>query len=125
MTYQSITLVGNVTRDPEMRYLPNGDPVTSFGLAVNEGYGDSKYVMWVNVSCFGKLAETMNNHLTKGGKVLVSGTLAPDKGTGNPRTWMGKDEQPHASYEVRANTVRFLDSKKQEEKASVEDEVPF
>lgn len=114
--YHKIILVGNLGRDPEMRYTPSGQPVTSFSVAVDDSYTGNngervKRTLWIRVSAWGKLAETCNNYLAKGKKVLVEGTLTSDQATGGPRIWNKQDGTPSASYEVRASTVRFLSSK--------------
>ncbi len=110
--YQRIVLVGNLGRDPEMRYTPNGTPVTSFSVATNRKYTASDgqlrdETLWFRISVWGKQAETCNQYLGKGQKVLVEGTLIGDD-NGGPRIWIGQDGKPRASFEVRAQTVRFL-----------------
>src|SRR5512143_2396519 len=110
--YQRIVLVGNLGRDPEMRYTPNGTPVTSFSVATNRKYTASDgqikdETLWFRISVWGKQAETCNQYLTKGQKVLVEGSLVGDE-SGGPRIWTGQDGKPRASFEVRAQTVRFL-----------------
>ncbi len=109
--YQKLIIVGNLGRDPEMRYTPGGDPVTKFSTAVSrrKGTGDQakEVTTWFTVSVWGKQAETCNAVLTKGQKVLVEGELTPDE-HGGPRIWTGQDGQPRASYEMRAQVVKFL-----------------
>ncbi len=110
--YQRIVLVGNLGRDPEMRYTPNGTPVTSFSVATNRKYTASDGQMrdetlWFRISVWGKQAETCNQYLSKGQKVLIEGSLIGDE-NGGPRIWVGQDGKPRASFEVRAQTVRFL-----------------
>ncbi len=110
--YQRIVLVGNLGRDPEMRYTPNGTPVTSFSVATNRKYTASDGQMrdetlWFRISVWGKQAETCNQYLGKGQKVLIEGSLIGDE-NGGPRIWVGQDGKPRASFEVRAQTVRFL-----------------
>jgi single-strand DNA-binding protein len=114
--YQRLVLVGNLGRDPEMRYTPNGTAVTSLSVATSRKYttadGQQKEeTVWFRVSVWGKQAEPCNQYLSKGRKVLVEGTLVPDE-NGGPRIWTDKEGKPRASFEVRANTVRFLDSKR-------------
>ncbi len=116
MSYHSITLVGNVGRDPEMRYIGNGTPVTSFSVATNRQYTASngetvKETVWFRVTTWGKQAEICNQYLKKGSKVLVEGRMTPDKETGGPRVWNAPDGSPRASFEVTANTVRFLSTR--------------
>jgi single-strand DNA-binding protein len=114
--YQTIIIVGNVGRDPEMRYLPSGQAVTSFSVATNRQYTSSsgetvKETIWFRVSAWGKNGETCAQFLKKGSKVLVEGRLTADQKTGGPRIWNGQDGQPRASFEVSAQTVRFLSSR--------------
>lgn len=111
--FHTIITVGNLGRDPEMRYTPNGKPVTSFSVATSRQYTGSngqtvKETIWFNITTWGKQAEVCNQYLKKGGKVLVEGTLTPDANTGGPRIWNASDGTPRASFEVNASTVRFL-----------------
>lgn len=114
--YHTIIIVGNLGRDPEMRYTPSGQAVTNFNVATNRQYTDSngqqvKETIWFRVSTWGKQAETCNQYLKKGNKVLVEGRLVPDQATGGPRVWNRQDGTATASFEVSANTVRFLTSR--------------
>lgn len=111
--YQSITVIGRLGRDPEMRYMPNGDPVTSFSIATDRVYNDrngqkQKETTWFRVSVFGKSAETANQYLSKGKMVLVEGRLRVDAKTGGPTTFTRQDGTVGANFEITANTVRFL-----------------
>jgi len=116
MSFHTIIIVGNLGRDPEMRYAPNGNAVTSLSVASNRQYTDSsgqkvKETTWFRVSVWGKQAESVNTYLQKGSSVLVEGELRPDKETGNPRTFTRSDGSIGTSYEVTARTVRFLSTK--------------
>jgi single-strand DNA-binding protein len=111
--FHKIFVVGNLGRDPEMRYTPNGQAVTSFPVAVNRRYNDSsgqpvEETIWFRVSAWGKQAELCKQYLSKGRQVLVEGRLNPDRATGNPRTFTRQDGSVGSSYEVVAETVRFL-----------------
>ncbi len=117
--YHTLIIVGNLGRDPEMRYTPSGQAVTNFSVATNRQYTSSdgtqvKETIWFRVSAWGKLAETCNQYLRKGSKVLIEGRLVPDAQTGGPRIWQGQNG-PAASFEVNANTVRFLSSRGEED----------
>jgi single-strand DNA-binding protein len=99
-----------------MRYTPSGQAVTNLNVATNRQYSDSsgqqvKETIWFRVSVWGKQAETCNQYLKKGSKVLVEGRLVPDANTGGPRVWTRQDGTASASYEVSASMVRFLSSK--------------
>ncbi len=114
--YQSLTIVGNVGKDPEMRYTPSGTAVTSFSVATSRQYNNNagemiKETVWFRVTTWGKQAEVCNQYVKKGNKVLVEGRLTPDPATGGPRVWTSQDGTPRASFEVNATTVRFLSSR--------------
>ncbi|MBM3131128.1 MAG: single-stranded DNA-binding protein [Chloroflexi bacterium] len=114
--YQRLVLVGYLGRDPEMRYTPQGTPVTSLNVATNRRYNTAdgqqkEETLWFRVSVWGKQAEFANQYLNKGRKVLIEGTLTGDE-NGGPRIWTDKEGKPRASFEVRALTVQFLDSKR-------------
>ena len=114
--YHTIIIVGNVGKDPEMRYTPSGQAVTSFSVATNRQYTSGngeqvKETIWFRVSTWGKTAEVCNQYVKKGSKVLIEGRLTPDKNTGGPRVWTKQDGSAGASFEVTASTVRFLSSR--------------
>ena len=120
MSYHTVILVGNLGRDPTMRYTPSGQAVTDFSVAVNDNFTSSngekvERTIWVRVSTWGKQAEICNQYLKKGKKVLVEGRLVTDPNTGGPRVWNRQDGTPSASFEVRANTVRFLSARGEDE----------
>jgi single-strand DNA-binding protein len=111
--YQKLIIAGNLGGDPEMRYTPSGQAVTNFSVATNRKWSNpdgsqAEEVTWFRVTAWGKLGETCNQYLSKGRAVLIEGRLNPDKGTGGPRVWTGQDGQPRASFEVTAETVKFL-----------------
>jgi len=114
--YQTIIIAGNVGRDPEMRYTPSGQAVTSFSVATNRQYTNNngetiKETIWFRISAWGKTGEICNQYLKKGSKVLVEGRLTADPATGGPRVWTAQDGSTRASFEVYAQTVRFLSSR--------------
>jgi single-strand DNA-binding protein len=138
--FHKIILVGNLGRDPEMRYTPSGQAVTNLSVATNRTYTDNsgnqvKQTVWFRISVWGKQAEATHQYLRKGRQVLVEGRLNPDD-NGNPRIWNAQDGTPRASFEVTAETVRFLGgpgdggaAASQEEPGvgapESEDEIPF
>jgi single-strand DNA-binding protein len=80
MSFSSATIVGNLGRDAEMRYLPNNaTPVVSFSVAVDQGFGDRKQTNWWNITMFGQRAENLVKYLVKGTKVALEGELQLDK----------------------------------------------
>jgi single-strand DNA-binding protein len=136
--FHTIIFVGNLGRDPEMRYTPGGQAVTNFSVAINDNYTSNtgekvERTIWIRVSTWGKQAEICNQYLKKGRKVLVEGRLVPDNATGGPRIWNRQDGTPAASYEVSAQTVRFLSARGEDEGGvpasepgqAAEDDIPF
>src|SRR5687767_15518254 len=112
--FHTLIVVGNVGREPEMRYTPSGQAVTSFSIATNRQYSTSggeqvKETIWFKITTWGKQAEVCNHYVKKGMKVLVEGRLTPDKETGGPRVFAKQDGTHAASFEVTAGVVRFLD----------------
>ena len=114
--FHTIIVVGNVGKDPEMRYTPSGQAVTSFSVATSRQYAGGngeqvKETIWFRISTWGKTAEVCNQYVKKGTKVLVEGRLTPDKTTGGPRVWTKQDGAAASSFEITATTVRFLSSR--------------
>ncbi|MDP6099885.1 MAG: single-stranded DNA-binding protein [Dehalococcoidia bacterium] len=102
-----VMLIGNVGNDPEMRFTPNGNPVTSFNLAVNHGFttkeGDRKQeTEWFTIVSWNRLAETCNQFLSRGRRAYVEGRL-------KTHTWESQDGQRRFRNEIIANQVLFLD----------------
>ena len=100
-------VIGNVGTDPDMRYTPNGNPVTSFRLATGRTYTTSdgerrEDTEWFTVVAWNQLAEQVNQFLTKGRRVYVEGRLKSN-------SWTGSDGQPRFNNEIVANSVLFLD----------------
>ncbi len=137
--YQKLILVGNLGRDPELKYTNSGIPIVNFPVATNHKWADpegntQEETIWFRIAVYGKQAEACNEFLTKGQKVLVEGSLVADE-KGGPRIYERKDGRPGASFEVRAATVRFLSTKAEganakaaamaKEEDLVQEEVPF
>lgn len=113
MSYQKLIIAGNLGRDPEMRYTPDGTPVTTFSVATNRVWTNSdgsrgEETVWFRVTVWRRQAEIAAQYLKKGRSVLVEGRLTPDRATGGPRVWTGQDGTPRASYEVTAERIVFL-----------------
>jgi len=140
--YQQITIVGYLGRDPEMRFTPSGQPVTSFSVATSRSYTNNAgqkvdETTWFRVSVWGAQAESCKQYLSKGRPVLVVGRLRPDPQTGGPRVYTRNDGTSGASFEVNAMNVRFLPGGGgtgstgyeqdfgDEEGGAEEDEIPF
>ncbi|MCI0712890.1 MAG: single-stranded DNA-binding protein [Chloroflexi bacterium] len=104
--YQHITIIGNVGRDPEMRYTAEGVGVCSFTVAVNKRYkrSDGQQVdktTWFRVSAWRQLAEVCSQYVHKGMQIMVAGEVEANAFTGN-------DGQPRASLELTARDIKFL-----------------
>ncbi len=102
-----VIIIGNVGSEPEMRFTPNGRPVTSFSVATNWVYttpeGERKQeTEWFNVVAWNRLAEQCNDFLAKGRLVYAEGRI-------HTRNWEGQDGQQHSRSEVIANRVIFLE----------------
>lgn len=113
--YQQITIVGYLGNDPDMRFTPNGQAVTSFSIAASRKYTNNSgqkidETTWFRISVWGAQAESCNQYLHKGSPVLVVGRLRPDPQTGSPRVFTRQDGSMGASFEVTALTVQFLPS---------------
>ncbi|MCU0465504.1 MAG: single-stranded DNA-binding protein [Anaerolineae bacterium] len=109
--YQQITIIGNVGRDPEMRYTQGGVAVCDFSVAVNKKYTTSggeqrDETTWFRVTCWRQLAETMGKYLTKGKQIMVVGEVSAS-------AYTDKAGQPAATLEITANTVKFLGSRQE------------
>jgi single-strand DNA-binding protein len=103
-----VTLMGNLTRDPELRQTPNGQSVCSFSLALNRSYKDQsgewkEVTDYVDVVAWGPLGERVSQYMSKGRRALVQGRL-------QSRSWE-QDGQKRSKVEVLANDVTFLDSR--------------
>ncbi|MGQ9625453.1 MAG: single-stranded DNA-binding protein [Anaerolineae bacterium] len=105
-----VMIIGNLGRDPEMRYTPSGKPVTSFSLASSRNWvtteGERRdETEWFNVVAWGNLAEICNRYLTKGGRVFIEGRL-------QTRGWEDPEGNKHFRTEVVANEMIILDNKR-------------
>lgn len=104
-----VMIIGNVGREPEMRYTQNGVPVTSFSVAANRRWttpeGEQREeTEWFNVVTWNKLAETASRYVSKGSKVYIEGRL-------QSRSWEGQDGQKRYRTEIVAQTMILLDSR--------------
>ena len=97
-----VILIGNVGRDPEMRYTPQGQAVTSFSVATSYGKGDDKATEWFNCSAWGKQAELTNEYLRKGSQVYVEGRIRSRE--------YEVDRKTRCSLDVSVSRVQFLGS---------------
>ena len=122
-------LIGNLTRDPDLKYLPSGAPVANFGLAINRAYTNSdgekvEDACFVEIVAWNRLAEVCSEYLAKGRPVFVEGRLQMD-------TWEQEDGQKRSRLKVVAQNVQFLgggakaDSEAGSDQEPADDEVPF
>jgi single-strand DNA-binding protein len=105
-----VILIGNLGKDPETRYLPSGEALTSFSIATSETWKDKtsgekkEATEWHRISAFGKLAEICGEYLRKGSQVYIEGSL-------RTRKWQDKEGQDRYTTEVRADQMRMLGSR--------------
>ena len=107
--FNKVILVGNLTRDPELRYIPSGQAVTTLGVAVNTTFAPKdgekrEETCFINVVVWGRQAETCSEYLSKGRPVLVEGRL-------RSRSWEAQDGTKRSTIEVVAQRVQFLGSR--------------
>ena len=105
--YNKVILIGNLSRDVELRYTPSGTAVGKFGLATNRTYIDpttkekKQEVMFIDITIFGRSAETANQYLKKGSQVLVEGRLVFNQ-------WVDNMGQKRSKHEIAAESIKFL-----------------
>lgn len=104
-----VILVGNLTRDPELKFTPSGTPVANFGLAINRKWTNKQGekvegVDYINIVVWGRLAELCGDYITKGSPVAIDGRL-------QSRTWEAEDGSKRNAVEVVAENVQFLGRK--------------
>lgn len=104
-----VILIGNLGRDPEVRYLPSGDAVANFSIATSENWKDrngqrQERTEWHNISMFGRLAEIAGQYLKKGSKVYIEGRI-------QSRKYTGKDGIERTAYDIVASEMKMLDGR--------------
>lgn len=115
-SYNRVILMGNLTRDPEVKFLPSGTSVANFGLAMNESYVDQQTnerkesVCFVDVEAWGRQAEVIGEHFTKGRPILVEGSLKYD-------SWEAEDGTKRNRLKVRLQRFQFVGSRRDEDEA--------
>ena len=108
---------GNIGKDAESRFLPNGDPVVSFSVGVKSGYGEKATTTWARCAMFGRRAESVSPYLTKGQLVGISGEVTL-------REWDDKQGQKRSSLEVRVNDLTLLGKKDGQQAAQPRQQAP-
>lgn len=104
--FNKVILAGNLTRDPQLKYLPSNMPVCEFGLAMNRKWRDKdgnqhEEVTFVDISAFGRQAETINQYMAKGRSILIEGRLRLDQ-------WTGQDGAKRSKLSVTVENFTFL-----------------
>jgi single-strand DNA-binding protein len=108
--YNKVILVGNLTRDVELKYTPTGTAIAKFGLATNRTYKDNltgenkQEVMFIDITVFGRSAEIANQYLRKGRRVLIEGRLVFDQ-------WVDQSGQKRSKHSIVAEKVQFMENK--------------
>jgi single-strand DNA-binding protein len=115
-----VLLIGNLTRDPEVRMMTNGRPVCNFGLALNRSYKDAEgnrkeETTFVDVECFGPRAEAVSRFFTKGRAIFVEGRLKLDQ-------WESKEGEKRSAIRVVLDNFEFVDSKQEGSPAISQDQ---
>ena len=130
-SYNRVILIGNIGRDPELRYTPNGQAVANFTLATNEVWIDKnnerqQRTEWHRIVAWSKLAEIASEYMSKGKQVFVEGRL-------RTRTWQDRNGNSRTTTEIWANTLIILGRKGEEVPAEeqppaeeiTDDDIPF
>ena len=108
--YNKVILVGRLTRDIELKYLPSGSSVANFGLATSRNWKDSttgerkEETMFIDIAVFGKGAEIANQYLRKGNRVLIEGRLTLDQ-------WQDNEGNKRSRHRITADNVQFMETK--------------
>jgi single-strand DNA-binding protein len=112
--YNKVILVGNLTRDVELRYTPTGTAIAKFGLATNRVYKDSttgenkQETLFIDITVFGRSAEIANQYLRKGRRVLIEGRLVLDQ-------WVDQTGQKRSKHSIIAEKVQFMENKQSDD----------
>lgn len=117
-----VILIGRLGRDPEVRYMPNGEAVCNFSVATSESWKDKngqrqEATEWHNVTMYRKLAEIAGQYLTKGSQVYLEGKI-------QSRKYQGKDGIERTAYEIIANEMKMLGGGNSEQQAQAETPTP-
>ena len=110
-------LTGNLGKDPEVTYSPDGLQIANFSLAFRSGKDKTS---WMRITCFDRTAELAEKHLHKGARVAINGNIDQDK-------WVGNDGQNRSSYKLIARQIEFIktDGRGFENGQNPDDEIPF
>ncbi|MGF6146933.1 Helix-destabilizing protein [Kingella potus] len=110
MSVNKVILIGRLGRDPEVRYMPNGDPVCNFTMATSETWNDrqsgqrQERTEWHNITMYRRLAEISGQYLKKGSQIYIEGRI-------QSRKYQDRDGNERTAYEIIANEMKMLDSR--------------
>ena len=119
----TVSIVGRLTRDPQLSYTPSQTAVVDFGIAASTKIKEKDYVCFLDVRAFGKTAEFVNNYFEKGKPVHIAGTLQTDR-------WDAQDGSKRSKTRCTASQVGFVPQETKERPepkppANVDDDIPF
>ena len=121
-SFNKVILMGNLTRDPQLKYLPSKTAVCEFGIAVNRKWRtqdgkDGEETSYFECQCWGKTAETFNEYMAKGRPVLLEGRLKQDR-------WTGTDDKPKSVVRIQVESFQFIGNKPESQKPAEAPERP-
>lgn len=102
--YAQMTIIGNLTKQPDLKYIPNGKAVTKCSIAYTDGFGDKKTSHFIDIELWGKTAEAFNQYCKKGSKIMVVGFPKFEQ-------WTAQDGTNRNKHSLRVETMKMLDSK--------------
>lgn len=106
--YAQTIIIGNLTKQPELKYIPSGTAVAKCSIAYTDGFGDKKTSHFMDIVLWGKTAEAFNQYCKIGSKVMVSGFPTFE-------TWIDKNQQNRSKHSLRVEAMKMLDSKSSSE----------
>ena len=117
-SYNKVIMIGNLTRDPELRALPSGTPVVEFGLASTRRYntqnsGQKEQTCFIDVRFYGRLAEILNTYMKKGRPILVEGRL-------EYASWTSQDGTKRSKHRIIGESFQFLGGRQDDQNSSPE-----
>lgn len=105
--YCKTIIIGNLTKDVELKKLPSGSAIAKCSIAYTDGFGDNKKSHFIDIVCFSKTAEVLSNYCHKGSKVMMEGTIIFEQ-------WTAQDGSARSKHSLRVDTMKMLDSKEQQ-----------
>jgi len=130
MNFNKIMLMGNLTRDPQLSYLPSQTAIADFGMAVNRKWtgkdgAKNEDACFIDCQAFGKLGENINKYFSKGKPIFIEGRLKLD-------SWTAQDGTKHSKHKVVVESFQFIGSpqkdsapKQAQDEVRIEDDIPF